>query len=242
VAGAGTSGKTIASRVILAAVRGSDETVTRPALPLGELVQPAPMAAVAILVVNDHLLKGSGLLPAWLTGKLSDFAGLFFFPLLCTALFDTIAAVARLPVDWTLRRSKILCAIALTAIGFTAIELSPTASAAYVRALDAIGITARSTPDATDLVALPSLGLAWLVARAHMRRVPSGRAAWALERRRSSGTSIAASLEDVLALQDGSPPRRVAVLELIAALEELHSAPRTAPDRANRALSTVRRS
>src|SRR5690242_20127817 len=52
----------------------------------GALLHPLPLAAVAVLAINDHLLKGAGVLPGWLTGKLSDIAGLFFFPLLLTAL------------------------------------------------------------------------------------------------------------------------------------------------------------
>jgi len=51
-----------------------------------DLAHPLPLLAVVVLCLNDHFLKGSGLLPGWLTGKLSDFAGLFFFPiLLCSA-------------------------------------------------------------------------------------------------------------------------------------------------------------
>jgi hypothetical protein len=38
------------------------------------LRQPLWWGALALLLVNDNLLKGSGLAPAWLTGKLSDFA------------------------------------------------------------------------------------------------------------------------------------------------------------------------
>jgi hypothetical protein len=41
-------------------------------------------AALSVLVLNDHWLKGAGLLPGWLTGKLSDFAGLIVAPILVT--------------------------------------------------------------------------------------------------------------------------------------------------------------
>jgi len=34
---------------------------------LGWLVHPLPLAAIALTAINDHVLKGSGLLPAWLT-------------------------------------------------------------------------------------------------------------------------------------------------------------------------------
>ena len=38
------------------------------------------LLAIAVLLVNDHLLKAR--YPSWLTGKLSDFAGLYFAPFL----------------------------------------------------------------------------------------------------------------------------------------------------------------
>ena len=59
-----------------------------------DLCHPLPIAAVLVLTLNDHVLKGSGLLPGWLTGKLSDFAGLFFFPLLLAALARGAARLA----------------------------------------------------------------------------------------------------------------------------------------------------
>ncbi len=44
------------------------------------LQHPATWLSIALLLVNDHVLKV--LYPSWITGKLSDFAGLFFFPFL----------------------------------------------------------------------------------------------------------------------------------------------------------------
>jgi hypothetical protein len=109
---------------------------------LGWLVHPLPLAAIALTAINDHLLKGSGLLPAWLTGKLSDFTGLFFFPL-------AVAAVAR-------ARTAAPRTIVVIAVGaaFAWLKLSPDACAR-------IAPIAGVTPDATDLVALPVLALAW---------------------------------------------------------------------------------
>ena len=45
-----------------------------------------------MLLVNDHLLKGAGWPPRWLTGKLSDFAFLIVGPVLLVVLL-----AARLP-------------------------------------------------------------------------------------------------------------------------------------------------
>ncbi|HET7846788.1 MAG TPA: hypothetical protein VFL72_04790, partial [Acidimicrobiia bacterium] len=44
--------------------------------------------AVLTLLINDHVLKGNA--PGWLTGKLSDFAGLLFFPFLATLIVGLI--------------------------------------------------------------------------------------------------------------------------------------------------------
>lgn len=122
--------------------------------------RPGPVLAALILAINDHLLKGSGLLPDWLTGKLSDFAGLFFFPLFVAELGLLVfpAASARQV------QRRVVVAAALTGAGFCAIKLSPAMSGLYERGLGAVmgpaGMRVANTPDPTDLVALPMLALA----------------------------------------------------------------------------------
>jgi hypothetical protein len=110
---------------------------------LGWLVHPLPLAAIALTALNDHVLKGSGLLPGWLTGKLSDFTGLFFFPLVVAAVVRAKTPAARAAV-----------VIAVGAL-FAGLKLSP-AACAWIAPLAGV------TPDPTDLVALPVLALAWL--------------------------------------------------------------------------------
>jgi hypothetical protein len=113
-------------------------------------VRQAPWwAALGLLVLNDHVLKGAHVLPATLTGKLSDLAGLVVAPVLAVALVRARTRAARLAV------------FALVAAVFTAIKTSPAMSDLYVRALGALGITARNVCDPTDLVALLVLPLAW---------------------------------------------------------------------------------
>src|SRR5262245_25324476 len=103
------------------------------------LLHPLPVAAIAITALNDHLWKGGHLVPAWLTGKLSDFAGLFFFPVLVVAA----------------TRGRVRPAVAALATGlvFALFKLSPAAC----QWLEPFVVT----PDATDLAALPMLGLSW---------------------------------------------------------------------------------
>ena len=50
------------------------------------LRHPLAIAALVTLLVNDLVLKGSGLAPGWLTGKLSDFAWLIVAPVALAAL------------------------------------------------------------------------------------------------------------------------------------------------------------
>ena len=106
------------------------------------LLHPLPLIAILVTAANDHVLKGSGLLPAWLTGKLSDFAGLFFFPLVVAAVLRAKTAAARTGV------------VVATGALFAVFKLSP-------RACAWIAPIAGVTPDATDLIALPMLALAW---------------------------------------------------------------------------------
>ena len=55
------------------------------------MTHPAAIAALVVLVVNDHLLKAA--YPGWITGKLSDFAGMVLAPLVLVAIVDAIAPV-----------------------------------------------------------------------------------------------------------------------------------------------------
>lgn len=123
-----------------------------------DLVHPLPLAAVGVLALNDHLLKGSGALPGAVTGKLSDFAGLFFFPLLLAAAARGASRAVR-GRDVADRRSLAAATAVATALGFAAVKLIP-----QVNAL--VGATwGRMVMDPSDLWALPMVGLAaaWML-------------------------------------------------------------------------------
>ena len=172
--------------------------------PLGEFFHPLPLAALVVLGLNDHLFKGAGWLPGWLTGKLSDFAGLLFFPLLLTAGGDTLWWLLRRG-DWSLRRWKLALAIAVTAAGFAALKLSPAAAAAMDGVLGGMTVA-----DPTDLLALASLGVAWWVGRAEIARVPLGRLELITRRGPRTAEAVAADLADVAALAGREPVARLA--------------------------------
>lgn len=177
-----------------------DDGPGKRALPAGEFLSPAPLAALAILAINDHWLKGSGVAPGWLTGKLSDLAGLVFFPLLATAALDTaLLGAARLGarIDFSLRPWKLSLATSLTALAFAALKLVPSVAGAAEAACASLGWRVAIACDPTDLVALPALLVAWWLGDREIARVPLGRLE-ALERLGvRSARSIAARLDDV---------------------------------------------
>jgi hypothetical protein len=113
---------------------------------LGSLVRPGALVALGVLITNDHLLKGSGLLPGWLTGKLSDFAGLYLFPILVFGLFGHARVVG-----------------IATALGFLSVKLVPAVNGFVASAWGPMRM------DPTDLVALP---MVWLAVRGLERGAP----------------------------------------------------------------------
>ena len=172
----------------------------RRALPIGEFLHPVSLVCVAVLALNDHFLKGSGLLPGLVTGKLSDFTGLAFFPLLCTALVDVVLlAASRLGarIDFSLRRWKIGVAVAATAIFFSAIKLSPIAAETVAGWLSVTGWNAQIVADPTDLIALVALLVPVWIGAAEIARVPLGRLE-VMERCNLTGSDeLKAALSDV---------------------------------------------
>ena len=208
----------------------------RSALPAGEFLHPVPLMALAVLVINDHYLKGGGLISAQVTGKLSDIAGLLFFPLLCTAAWDLILLAvfrAGAAIDFSLNRWKLRASCIVTGAMFAATKLSQSVADWCAGVLGAMGIPSTIIADPTDLVALASLAVAYGLGRRHIRRVPLGRIA-VLERqwqRRSrpaaegladvigagaANETVAAAADSLQAYFDGGPAEPA-----IAALDKL---------------------
>lgn len=94
------------------------------------LLHPLPLGAMLVMALNDHWWKQAH--PGFLTGKLSDVAGMIFFPLFLQALFENAQAAAGR--EWQPSRRLLLgCAIASAAV-LAAIKLSPAAGALYTHA------------------------------------------------------------------------------------------------------------
>jgi hypothetical protein len=137
--------------------RGQNEetagaTATAMSRPGRRLLHPVWVAALLLLVVNDHLLKGVGVLPGWVTGKLSDFAGLIVAPVLLAHVMRARGPAAR------------AACYAAVAIVFAAVKLLPGAAHLVESAVGVLGIRWHIWCDATDLAALVVLPVAWRIA------------------------------------------------------------------------------
>jgi hypothetical protein len=152
-------------------------------VPADGLLHPIALGSLALLVLNDQLLKAAA--PGWWTGKLSDVAGLVLFPVFLVAGWELVHVARR--GSWKAsRRAAALAALATAAV-FTLVELVPAADAAYETALGWLQWPARAalaalaghdlppvtpvaaTADPTDLLALPTvfvaLAMLWRRAR-----------------------------------------------------------------------------
>ena len=138
------------------------------------VIHPASLAAIAALILNDHVWKAAW--PGVVTGKISDFAGLAFFPLLLVSVWEITRSVLGLP--WKPSRRALFAAVTATAVVFTLVKLWPPAGDAYrfgwavlqwpFRAIGKLAAGRLLPPlrpvalvqDPTDLVALPALAVA----------------------------------------------------------------------------------
>ena len=115
------------------------------------LGHPASLLSIGLLLLNDHVLKVVA--PSWLTGKLSDFAGLFFFPFVLAVLLSLLLDPLRVPPRRIAR-----VAFGLTAAWFALIKILPLVNALtrdFVSHL--LNIQTQIALDPTDLIALLSL-------------------------------------------------------------------------------------
>jgi hypothetical protein len=129
------------------------------------LRHPVVLAALAVEVMNDGWLRHAH--PGPITWKLSDIAAVIWFPLFVAALVCVAVRVVRSLRairglrPWAaspgLRPWMVLVASGLTALAFTAINVSEDAARAYAGiagAIDPFGRAHTYVADPTDLLAL----------------------------------------------------------------------------------------
>lgn len=137
--------------------------------PAGGLLHPIPIVAIAVLALNDQVLKEA--FPGFVTGKLSDVAGMAFFPLLLQA---GVEVVQDRQGGWAPSRKTLWIATVSTGLYFGGIQVLEPLADSYRYGLAALqwpfhalraGAWVDLAPvhlvmDPTDLFTLPALGLA----------------------------------------------------------------------------------
>ncbi|MBO3742549.1 hypothetical protein [Actinoplanes flavus] len=123
---------------------------------------PVTVTALVLLAVNDHVLKA--VWPGWVTGKLSDAAGMVLAPPLLAAVTGLIAP--RAAFRWVAPG-----AILTVGVGFLLVKATGYGAELASSAWSAVTPTLIRA-DPTDLLALPFLGVAWWVARRPVRPAP----------------------------------------------------------------------
>ncbi len=162
--------------------------------------------AVAVLLLNDHWLKVA--YPSWWTGKLSDFAGLYFFPFLVLAGLGGLEWVSARWLHWRFRSPQRVMglALALTVLWFGALKLSPWTQRPAMMVLERVlGGSRRIIADPTDLMALGMLALTWLRWKSLMQRTVAIPNRLSRSRRRWQLIALAISALSALATQPPPP-------------------------------------
>jgi hypothetical protein len=149
------------------------------------LRHPCWWGALALLLVNDHLLKGAGVLPDWITGKLSDLAGMLVAPVV-------LAVILRVS-----SRRGWLAAHAAVGFGFAAINLWPAAARGFESLMALTPFPWAIVVDPTDLIALPML----VVSCRLFAEPAEGRKRWSARAAEATGLVVGA-----VACMATSPP------------------------------------
>jgi hypothetical protein len=118
------------------------------------LINPIPGLVILLMAANDHYLKYQ--FPGALTGKLSDFCGMFYFPLFICAGFILISNFYQ-KLNNNSRRFYINRCLVFTAIGIAAsvmalIKLNNDFNHIVVLFLNNFGFQNQITKDPSDLI------------------------------------------------------------------------------------------
>jgi len=131
------------------------------------LQHPISLLCIALLLLNDHVFKVIS--PSWLTGKLSDFAGLFFFPFIVAAGLSFGFSKFGLS-----SRQLGQISFGIVAIWFVLLKTFPPINYLTIQFSSLlIGSPTRFVLDASDIIGLMTLIPAWKIWNQHQEQKPS---------------------------------------------------------------------
>lgn len=133
------------------------------------LLRPLLLGTILLLALNDWVFKSA--YPGPVTGKLSDIAGLFAFPLVAWGAIDLLRSRFSRSSEQSATGLAPLFGVGVAlAVFFTLLKLDPTTRALYLAPYEWVGISAAVAPDPTDLFCLPLIGLAFGYGYWHLRQ------------------------------------------------------------------------
>ena len=153
-------------------------------------MHPVAIAALLLVIANDRYLKIHH--PGPVSGKLSDFGGLLYFPLFVSTMIEVVRFLANRE-RWRTTPRAVAWISLLTGAAFTLAKTWRPGASAYRAVFGAMWwpvdaarslITGGGWPpvgrlrlveDRSDLIALPALVASYLVARSVQRRRELGR-------------------------------------------------------------------
>jgi len=119
------------------------------------LQHPISLLSIALLLLNDHVFKVIS--PSWLTGKSSDFAGLFFFPFIVAAGLSLLLAKSNFEA-----RDTGKLAFGFVAIWFVLLKTFPVVNSITSQLSSfVVGFPTQFILDWTDIVGLTAMIPAW---------------------------------------------------------------------------------
>ncbi len=92
------------------------------------LLHPVALVALAVVIVNDRVLKVN--YPSDVSGKLSDFAGLVYFPLFLVSVAEGVRWIVRRRA-WELSERAVWIATGIVGVAMTLIKTSSPAGEVY---------------------------------------------------------------------------------------------------------------
>jgi len=123
------------------------------------LQHPATWLSIGLLFANDHILKV--VCPSWITGKLSDFAGLFFTPFIVAAGLSFLLSKYKVP---SIKVGQF--AFGFVGIWFILLKTFPLVNFLTTGLVSRLmGFPTKFVTDPTDLVALFAMFPAWMIWR-----------------------------------------------------------------------------
>lgn len=138
--------------------------------PLRFFVHPIPLSAVGLMALNDHWLKYT--YPGFLTGKISDFCGVFYFPIFLLGLAVGIQIV--LSRNQTkpslLSRKNLFAAILFTDFLMLTVKLSSEAAQAIEQVFGNYLFEIHIVSDRMDLLALMMNPLTYLYMKKYLKK------------------------------------------------------------------------